>query len=308
MGFLQDISKRYAIPENQLTQYLRSAPHRYKVYTIPKRSGRGVREIAQPAKALKWLQKAILKDYFVQKMPVHDCATAYVKKRNISFNAGLHANNSFLLKMDFSNFFPSIESHDFVSHSGEYFDEFTREHEFVTERLFFRKSRGDSRLLLSAGAPSSPFISNTLMYSFDESVCGFCISNGVTYSRYADDLAFSSMDCSKLKDIPEFLVATIKQLGQLNLVINESKTVLVSKRENRNLTGLVLTNDGSVSLGRERKRLIRSMIHKYSMGELTGSDVSRLRGLLSFASSVERTFYLAMRKKYGDRVPDGLFF
>ena len=146
------------------------------------------------------------------------------------------------------------------------------------------------------------------MYSFDESVCGFCISNGVTYSRYADDLAFSSMDCSKLKDIPEFLVATIKQLGQLNLVINESKTVLVSKRENRNLTGLVLTNDGSVSLGRERKRLIRSMIHKYSMGELTGSDVSRLRGLLSFASSVERTFYLAMRKKYGDRVPDGLFF
>ncbi|HCN8126267.1 TPA: RNA-directed DNA polymerase, partial [Escherichia coli] len=47
-------------------------------------------------------------------------------------------------------------------------------------------------LVLSVGAPSSPFISNIVMSSFDEEISSFCKENKISYSRYADDLTFST--------------------------------------------------------------------------------------------------------------------
>ena len=84
------------------------APVRYKVYSIPKRNGNR-RIIAQPAREVKRLQRALMK-VLLSKLPIHEAATAYRKGRSTLDNARAHAENGPILKLDLKNFFPSIRS------------------------------------------------------------------------------------------------------------------------------------------------------------------------------------------------------
>jgi len=60
--------------KEQLIHLIQSAPHRYKVYQIPKKSGAGMRTIAQPAKEVKILQYWVIENYF-SLLPIHKAAT-----------------------------------------------------------------------------------------------------------------------------------------------------------------------------------------------------------------------------------------
>lgn len=86
--------------------------------------------------------------------------------------------------------------------------------------------------------------------------------------------------------------------------LNEEKTVYTSKKHHRELTGLVLSNDGNASIGREKKRLIRAMAHHYKTGSLPIEDVHKLRGLLAFSLSVDKKFVETIKKMLGD---DGFY-
>ena len=83
---------------NELKIFIQDAPHKYKVYTIPKRTY-GVRTIAQPTSELKKIQK-ITVDYLQKKLPIHPAASAYIKKKGIKNNALQHCNNQYLLKQN----------------------------------------------------------------------------------------------------------------------------------------------------------------------------------------------------------------
>ena len=65
------------------------------------------------------------------------------------------------------------------------------------------------------------------------------------------------------------------------------------------VTGLVLTNDGKVSLGRDRKRLIRATVHHFIAGKLNPEQIRELRGMLTYVKSVEPKFLVRLRSKYG---------
>src|SRR3954462_15230034 len=95
---------------SDLTRLIQSAPCRYKVFYVPKRDG-GLREIAQPARELKLLQRVMVA-HVLAPLPVHDAARAYRKGISIRDNAKPHAGNGPVLKMDFEDFFPSIQSAD----------------------------------------------------------------------------------------------------------------------------------------------------------------------------------------------------
>ena len=101
---LEHIQQETGLPRGMLDSLVASAPYRYKVYTVSKKTGRGLRTIAQPAKEVKFLQRIIL-DRVIVGLPVHTAAFAYRKKHNIRMNAEIHAHNNFLLKMDFKQFF-----------------------------------------------------------------------------------------------------------------------------------------------------------------------------------------------------------
>ncbi len=84
------------LSESELTRLIRSAPRRYKVYEIPKRTI-GVRVIARPAKEVKALQYWVV-EHLLSKLPVHPAATAYREGKNIADNAHPHRHGRFLLK------------------------------------------------------------------------------------------------------------------------------------------------------------------------------------------------------------------
>lgn len=296
------MSKDLLMPNVMLDYLIRSAPYRYKVYQVPKRSGSGMRTIAQPAKEIKILQYWVIKNIF-SNMPVHPSATAYVTGKNIRDNCDPHASKPYLLKLDFKNFFPSIKGEDFLQYTRNN-DNIDLEEPDLNRlvKILFWWPKGQTQLQLSIGAPSSPYLSNAIMYKFDSEITQYCSQLLVNYTRYADDMTFSMHDKTSRGLILQRVLDLLNELPFPRLEINNKKTVFGSKAHRRMVTGLILSNEGDVSLGRERKRRISAQIHHFINGKLSDKDQVKLRGMLAFARSIEPDFVRRIEKKYGHKV------
>jgi hypothetical protein len=283
----------------ELIRLIRSAPMRYKVYLIPKRKQGQFRTIAQPAREVKALQYWVMSNILAQ-FPIDQAATAYRNGRNIADNARPHAHGRFLLKLDFKDFFPSIQDTDFKRYLAAGSPSITDRDAELLARILFWRPKGTRQLCLAIGAPSSPLLSNILLYDFDREVSEFCSNLRVAYTRYADDLTFSAQTSNLLGEAEEMVTALCARLHGPRLVLNREKTVRVSKKRSRKVTGLVLTNDGQVSLGRGAKRQIRASVHHFLLGKLNKEQAMSLRGMLAYVNSVEPEYLNRLRAKYGD--------
>lgn len=303
MNILDKISKVSGMPKAMCAKFIISAPVRYKRYEIPKRNGSGTRLIAQPSRSVKPLQKACISE-LRNVLPIHTAALAYEIGTGIKRNANMHRYNRYLLKMDFINFFPSIKPdvllNTFEKHNLTLTDV---DKNILSSLLFWKPSRRYSNLELSIGAPSSPFISNAVMYFFDVAVTEYCQRRNITYTRYADDLAFSTNTADILFELPEFLNTLVQQPSMEFLRFNTDKTVFASRRVNRHITGVTITNDGRLSLGRKRKRKISSLIHRFSLRQIrSDKEINELKGMLGFAKHIEPIFVRRMCQKYGKAI------
>ncbi|NRD88518.1 hypothetical protein C8024_02125 [Sphingopyxis sp. BSNA05] len=65
------------------------------------------------------------------------------------------------------------------------------------------------------------------------------------------------------------------------------------------VTGLILTPDGKISVGRDRKREIKALINQIRYNEASPLETYRAKGLLAFCHSVEPAFVESLIKKYG---------
>lgn len=306
MKILESISLDLMIPEATLDHIIRSAPYRYKVFEIDKRDGKTKRTIAQPAKELKaiqyWVMEKVLSGF-----PIHGAAMAYRKGRSIATNAAKHAPARFLLKMDFRDFFPSITAEDFEAFlAGREGINLSREDIVRLKKILFWNRRREGRLVMSIGAPSSPMLSNILLYDFDKKVQAFCAKRKVKYSRYADDLTFSTSRPNVLREVEVQLVEICQRMEHPKLRIKAEKTVHASRGGSRRVTGLVLANDGQVSLGHSRKRLIRAQVHQFLNGTLDPKEAIKLPGMLAFVNSVEPSYIRGLREHYGDAEIDSI--
>ncbi|MCJ7601912.1 MAG: retron St85 family RNA-directed DNA polymerase [Desulfobulbaceae bacterium] len=306
MNIIEYLSSTLSVDTERIKKYISTCPHRYKVYRIAKRNGAGIRIIAQPAKELKYLQKTVC-DKYLHSLPVHKACMAYKKNTNIKDNALIHVKNNYLLKMDFKDFFPSINPSDLLKHIEKHLTwDICDEDKFVIKNLFFYLPERKSSLKLSIGAPTSPFISNTIMHEFDSSISEICNRNEISYSRYADDISFSTNKKDILFGFSKKINDTLKKCDYPNILINQDKTVFLSRKGNMHITGLVLTNDGKISIGRKKKRYIKSLVYKYISGKLMKEEESFLSGYLSFCWSVDSDFIYILEKKYGQQVIDRL--
>jgi hypothetical protein len=130
----------------------------------------------------------------------------------------------------------------------------------------------------------------------------FCEKSKVAYTRYADDLSFSADLSSRLQVVEKLVGELCEKLKSPKLKINHAKTARVSKRTSRRVTGLVLSNDRSVSLGRSEKRRIRASVHYFVTGRLSSEECGQLRGMLGFVNSVEPHYLDKLRRKFGPEV------
>lgn len=286
----------------------KKAPYMYKVYEIPKATNRGFRTIAQPSRRIKDIQR-IISRIFLSLFPVSDAATAYVNKKNILDNATPHKDSAYLLKLDFSDFFPSIKPADLLraidTYAHAYQGVFSHisdiEMEVMVHFLFWHNRRAGEKTL-SIGAPSSPIVSNIVMYDFDRHIEGLCASRGVNYSRYADDLTFSSNSSTDLVEILNAVGNYINSTNSPKLKINNNKTVFIFPRQTKRVTGLIINEDGRITIGKWRKKIIKSALDKITKGTFMAVPEERrvhAKGLLSYAKSVEPIFYNGLLEKYG---------
>jgi hypothetical protein len=137
------------------------------------------------------------------------------------------------------------------------------------------------------------------LYDFDKKVQAFCAKKKVKYSRYADDLTFSTNRPNVLREVEIQIAEICKRMEHPKLQLNPEKTVHASRGGARRVTGLVLANSGEVSLGHARKRLIRAQVHHFLAGRLNPDEAAKLRGMLAFVNSVEPAFIQRLRAHYG---------
>ena len=289
------------LSSEELLKFIRSSPMRYKVYFIPKRKPGEFRTIAQPAREVKALQYWVMAN-ILRQFPVHPAATAYREGRNIADNARPHAYNRFLLKLDFKDFFPSIRDTDFKRFLTKNAPAVTDVEAELLTRILFWRPKGTRHLCLAIGAPSSPLLSNILLFDFDRAVSRFCSRLGISYTRYADDLSFSAQASDLLAEAEKQVAGLCTRRRSPRLTLNIEKTVRVSKKGSRKVTGLVLTNEGRISLGRDLKREISATVHYFLTGKLSKEETLSLRGTLAYANSVEPEFLNRLRAKYGPEV------
>ncbi|MBS7790660.1 retron St85 family RNA-directed DNA polymerase [Roseococcus sp. SDR] len=289
----------------EIERIARSAPRRYKDYMIPKANG-GHRLISHPAREVKALQRALV-EWLSDKFPVHHCATAYKKGGSIALNADQHAQNGPIMKMDFRNFFPSIKSHDwikFITENNFPLNEFDRE---LTRTILFHKRPSMPDLRLAIGAPSSPFISNIMMYDFDCYVHDKTKAEKITYTRYADDLTFSSARAWNLRDVEPIIKKAVRDHAFSKLEINNEKTRVVTTKFRRIVTGVTLANQGHISVGRNAKRELRAIMSRLSLRQTPKQNPSQIVGILGFLGSIEPKYLQSLKEKYGKDTFDFLY-
>jgi RNA-directed DNA polymerase len=276
-----------------------SAPRRYKLFTIKKRNGIDRRVIAQPARVLKAMQRYVIAAK-LQALPIHPIATAYRAGRNIADNAVPHAGKRVILKLDFRDFFTSIMPGNLTAVLDDaQLDTISAADRTLLTAILFWLNPLDKRLCLAIGAPSSPFISNVVMEPLDRQFEAIARAHSARCTRYADDITLSGNSIESLLQAEQELRRAVARAPHPRLTFNDAKRGIFTSAGRRLVTGLVLTPDGNVSLGRERKRTISAALHHIAAGRnATPAHREETRGWLAYANSVEPAFVVAMAVKY----------
>ncbi|AXQ28112.1 RNA-directed DNA polymerase [Solimonas sp. K1W22B-7] len=296
MNLLDRMIDELPFSKEELLEIIATASYRYKVFQIPKRQPGQWRTIAQPTPEVKLLQRWLV-DNVLSQLPVHRAATAYREGVSIYAHAEKHVDKKYLLKMDFQDFFPSISA-DAVQQHLLGVGKIKEKDATLIRALVTWRNKVSGKRCLSIGAPSSPILSNTMMYRFDTEISIIAKRYGAVYSRYADDMAFSTNRKGVLTELSREVESLCGKLPYPRLTLNKQKTVYTSRAYKRVLVGLVLTPDRKVSLGREKKRELRSKLYRLLKGA-PGVDSASLRGELAFANSVEPEFISSLVRQFG---------
>ncbi|XOI98291.1 retron St85 family RNA-directed DNA polymerase [Paenibacillus polymyxa] len=217
----------------------------YKKIVIPKKSGES-RLISIPSDDLKNIQSYIL-NYILEFVPISDNAKGFKKGLSILENARIHTKKMNVLSIDIRDFFHSISSikvKDFFLGLG-----YTNE---VSELLTQCTTHMGK---LPQGAPTSPYLANIICIELDSKLQRYISDKEIYYTRYADDLTFSSNDNLKL-----FFFEIIAIIESEGFEINHNKTRIRYSHERQLVTGLVVNNKNP-SVPREIKRRLRQEIH-----------------------------------------------
>lgn len=290
---------------------------KYKDFQIRKRSG-GYRTISAPIPELKKLQKSVahlLEDCAQEigagKDDKGSLSHGFRPKHSIMTNAAIHRKRRYVFNIDLRDFFGTIN--------------FGRVWRFLEKNRDFKLHTDVARTIaqischnkvLPQGSPCSPSISNLIGHILDVRMAQLAAKSGCQYSRYADDLTFST----NKKEFPANIARRIggtnlwepgrelsNEIRRCRFELNPSKTRMQFKEFRQEVTGIVVNS--KLSVRTEYARNVRAMVHSlitngefkvqrtfrdengaWVEDERKGTE-AELRGMLSFINSV-RNFEL----------------
>lgn len=274
-----DVADLLEVPAAQLRYILyhgrRAYP--YRTFHIAKRSG-GTRMIAAPPPSLRILQRKL---HHVLSLVVSARPTAhgFVRGRGIVTNARLHVGRTQVLNVDIADFFGAI-------HFGRVFG-VLRSSPFgiqaaaaaviaqlcTFDGMYPGGIKGaastDSGARLPQGAPTSPIISNMVSRRLDRELFELAREHGWNYSRYADDITFSTMSRFLPGELAERVggsLAKVEAGAVLSSIferngfrLNPDKTRLHTRKQRQLVTGLVVNR--ATNVPRSFVRNTRAMIN-----------------------------------------------
>lgn len=297
---INQIGDNLRVHPSQIDKIIKTAPFRYKHYEILKRSG-GKRSIHHPSPALKSVQRWLVRNILSQ-LPVHESVFSYVENKNIAMNAREHIGSNYFVRLDFADFFPSINGDEIARLLKKNTTSGLIDLDQIAIRAIVRlvcRIDPDTRALaLTIGAPSSPQISNTLLYEFDCLMSNAANENDAIYTRYADDVYISSKKMVVIDEMERIFRRELKKNLPF-LKINEHKVQRLSRKRRVTVTGMNISSDRKISLGRDKKREIKTRTYLALQAKLAPEELQALRGQIAHAMSVEPSFYESLEKKFG---------
>ncbi len=243
-----------------------SPQHFYRGFKIKKRNG-SERNIFEPLPALKEIQYWLLDNLF-SCAKTSRAARAYKKGFSVKGNALVHRGQRYLIKLDFKNFFESISSFqifNFLYHVGY--------SEQICGILVGLVTYDGG---LPQGAPTSPMLSNIVMFEFDERMLKWCKEHNLRYTRYADDISISG----NAIEFSEVIRTVRKQAHDFGCVLNETKTKVMTPGKRKVVTGLTV-NDRVTAPRAYRRKIRQEIYYIKSVG---------LEGHLNNANIIKRNY------------------
>jgi len=256
-----------------ISTFTHTTENHYRRFTIGKKGG-GEREIASPRFFLKTVQYW-LKVHFLYQLKVHDSCHAYINGKSIITNASLHLGKDFVANIDLENFFGRITQDQVF--------QLLEQHEFGSELAvtIARLVTFDSSL--PQGAPTSPIISNAILFDFDVFITNRAEKMGLIYTRYADDITISGDSKTNIISLINECSKLLKKQGHS---LKEEKSRIASFRASQRVTGLVVNE--IVQPPRKYRRNMRAMFNQ-ALKNPTGfvARLDEIRGHFSYLSSFE---------------------
>ncbi|MGN6151314.1 MAG: retron Ec67 family RNA-directed DNA polymerase/endonuclease [Lysobacteraceae bacterium] len=314
---LQDVANYLGYKPNRVAYLIRILPpaERYTTFKIPKRSG-GDRTICAPRPELKNLQRRLaekLQDCLqeIEKSRHVKQPVAHGFKRNYSImtNGYAHRRRKFVFNMDISDFFGSLN--------------FGRVRGFLMRNSDFKMDPAAATVIaqiachdnsLPQGSPCSPVLSNLIANALDMRLKALARREGCSYSRYADDLTFSTsktpfpegIAVASPNDLNRWEPATalIKILTKQGFKENPEKTRMQYFNSRQEVTGLVVNK--RINTDAKYRRNTRAMVHRllmtgtFELKSATATNptrpakpaatIAQLEGRLAHAISVDRAW------------------
>ena len=242
---------------------------------IPKSDGTK-RKLSVPDLILKMVQRSIA-DNILAYYPVSKYAKAYAFGTNVQKNAKPHVGKKKILKLDIEGFFDNI-IYSRVKDVVFYKEKFSEPIRILLSMLCYHR---DS---LPQGAPTSPAITNIIMYEFDEKIGSYCEQKGIAFTRYCDDMTFSG-DFDE-KEVIELVKCELKKLG---LFLKNRKTAVIPNTKRQTVTGIVVNE--KINLTKEYKKKIRQEMYyitKFGLEEHLKriGDIDKQKYLLSLKGRI----------------------
>lgn len=287
-----DFAKFIGVKLQTLTYllYIKKIDNCYNTLEIPKKNG-DTRTICVPNKNLKKVQKKLynkLSTYYdeikTQNNFTSKISHGFEKNRSIVTNAEVHKNKRYVVNLDLLDFFPSIN--------------FGRVRSYFIKNNYFEINDDIATILaqltcykgtLPQGASTSPLIANMICNIMDIRILKIAKKYRLDYTRYADDLTFSTNNKYFLNDYDKFLEDIKNIIHRSGFELNSKKTRLLFSNSRQEVTGLVVNK--KISVPKEYYKNTRAMAHSlYKNGYFLIDDevgtIEQLEGRFSFINQI----------------------
>jgi retron-type reverse transcriptase len=256
--------------------------------------------LAAPHASLAAAQGWVL-EHILEKLPTESPAHGFIAGRSTVTSAKQHLGRDLVVNLDLSDFFPTIsfprvrgvfEANGYSPAAATVLAllctaQPMRAVEYDGKRYWV--AVGDRAL--PQGACTSPAISNQVARRLDRRLRGMSEKHGWTYTRYADDLTFSSLP-GKRGEVALLLARVRHVVEEEGFAINPKKGRIQRAAGRQTVTGIVVNEKPAVP--REEVRRLRAILHGAKKGGLATQNrdndpkfESVLRGKLAYLKMVD---------------------